>query len=593
VKRVVTFSIVATAIVALSVPAVRHLREQPPPPPPAVRLSFSAPPGVDPGFGDESLDAAISPDESEMVFVATHRETGQSAEARVGSRQLWRRALDGERAEPLPGTAGAQQPAWKQTGNVISFFADGRLKQITLADGIVHDLADAPSALGATWLADGSLLFATGNGPIRRLKDGRSTDATTLAAGEMAHAFPVGVDATGEFVYVAVREDGRRAVRLAADGMVHDLTTTSGHAALVGNHLLHVNDGVLLAYERDRESGDLSPRGVPVAIAVGVSAAGRALFAASPTVLLHDPGTPRATEVVWLDFAGARGSVVADAGDYWQVRLSPDDRQVAVALMDPLLRALDIAVVPADGSAAVKRLTLALAADTDPVWSPDGSRVLFRSMESGTPELYARSVRQSEPSSDAILRSDLDETPTDWRGDQILFQVRGRTGADVMVLHTRTGHYGPVADTAFNETDARWSPDGRWMAYVSDESGQQDVYARGPDATRLRVSFAGGRRPRWTRDSRAIVFLRGSQLMRADRTSDGAAFTPARALFDAPGIRDFDVAHGSDRVMALLPVDTDARPAIGAVLNWPSLATPRPNPSRTAETRRRGASRPE
>jgi eukaryotic-like serine/threonine-protein kinase len=352
---------------------------------------------------------------------------------------------------------------------------------------------------------------------------------------------------------------------------VRELTTTSGHAALVGSHLLHVRDGVLLAYERDRESGDLSPRGVPVGIDVGVSAAGRALFAASPALLLHAPGAARATEVVWLDFAGVRGSAAADAGDHWQVRLSRDDRQVAVASIDPLLHAFDIGIAPADGSAAVLRQTLALAADTDPVWSPDGNRVLFRSMEGGTPDLFARRTRQSEPASEVILRSELDETPTDWLGDRILFQVRGKTGSDVMVLHTRTGHYGPVADTAFNETDARWSPDGQWMAYVSDESGQPDVYARGPDATRVRVSFAGGRRPRWTRDGRSIVFLRGSQIMRADRRSDGAAFAPARTLFEAPGIRDFDVAHGSDRLIALLPVPTAPGPAIAAVLNWTSL----------------------
>ena len=589
-KRLVVALVAIAAFVAVSVPAFRHLREQPPPPEPALRLAFTTPPGLDPGFADETLDAAISPGETEVVFVATRDETAATAAETAGERQLWRRALDADSAQPVPGTIGAQQPAWKRTGQVIAFFADGQLKQVTLDDGIVHDLAEASSAHGATWLDDGSLLYATGAGPIRRLLAGQSSEATTLRDDDVAHVFPSAADGTAEFVYVAVRGDGRRVARLVTTAGEQELTTTAGHAVMVGSHLLHVRDGVLLAYERDRESGELSPRGVPLGLNVGVSSTGRALFAASPRLLLYAPALPRAMTVAWLDFSGRRVGTAADAGDFWQVRLSPDDRQVALASMDPLLRALDIATVPADGSASVQRLTLALAADTDPVWSPDGGRILFRSMEGGTANLFARPIGQRAETSAIVLESDLDETPTDWFGDQILFQARGRNGADVMVLHTRTGHYGPIADSAFNETDGRWSPDGRWMAYVSDESGRPDIYARRPDATRLRVSFAGGRRPRWTRDGRSILFLRGSQIMRTDVTADGAAFTPAHALFAVPGIRDFDVAHGSDRLIALLPVETGARPGISAVLNWMSLVLQRTPNSDTAGVQRGEAS---
>jgi dipeptidyl aminopeptidase/acylaminoacyl peptidase len=545
-------------------------RPEPPAPPPAIRLALPVPAGIEPGFAEETLDAAISPDESELVFVATSREPGP------GARRLWRRTLRGDRAEPLAGTEGAQQPAWKWTGNVVSFFADGRLKQLTLGDGVVHDLADAPSAAGAAWLPDGSLLFATGTGPIRRMKDGQSTDATTLAPGDLTHQFPVAAELSGEFVYIAVRDDGRRLIRLAGAGNERDLMTTSGHAAIMANRLLHVRDGTLLAYERDPETGSLAPRGAPVGLDVGVSTGGRALFAASRHLLVHAPAAPRASEVVWLDASGARAATAADAGDYWQVRLSPDDRAIALTVMDPLLHALDISTFPADGSAPVRRLTLALAAETDPVWSPDARRVLFRSMEGGTADLFARDAAQKEQDSEVILRSEMEETPTDWQGDRILFQARGGGSSfDVMVLHGAGGRYETVAGTPFNETDARWSPDGRWIVYVSDESGRPDIYARRPDGTRVRVSFAGGRRPRWSGDGRAIVFLRGSQLMRADMTTaDAGGFSPARVLFDAPGIRDFDVAHRSDRLIALLSVEAGERPTVSAVWNWTSVAEP-------------------
>ena len=561
-------SVVLAAVLALSVAACRQ--PEPSPAPPAIRLALPLPPGVEPGFAEETLDAAISPDESEIVFVATSREPTP------GARQLWRRALRDERAEPIAGTEGAQQPAWKWTGKVVSFFADGRLKQLTRDDGRVHDLADAPSAAGATWMGDGSLLFATGAGPIRRVKEGQTTDATRLSAGDVTHQFPVASDVSGEFVYIAVRDDGRRIIRLAGGGGERDLMTTSGHAAMIGNRLLHVRDGTLLAYARDPETGSLAPRGVPVGLEVGVSTGGRALFASSPRLLLHAPAAARATEVVWLDSSGRRSATAADAGDYWQLRLSPDDRAIALALMDPLLHALDIVTVASDGSTPIERLTLALAAETDPVWSPDARRVLFRSMEGGTADLSARRVGQREQASEPVFRSEMDETPTDWQGDRILFHARNLgNNFDVMLLHGAAGPYDAIADTAFNETDARWSPDGRWIAYVSDESGRPDVYAWRPDRTRVRVSFAGGRRPRWTRDGRAVLFLRGSTVMRADLTGGepaGTLFSTPQRLFEAPGIRDFDVAHRSDRLVALLSVDAGTRPQIAAVLNWTTLA---------------------
>ena len=568
----IAVAIVAAAIGAVSVVALR--REQPPPPPPAIRLSFPVPPDADAGFADETVDAAISPDGSEIVFVATARPSSTSDRGQAGVQQLWRRALGVERADPLPGTLGAQQPAWKPTGKVIAFFADGRLKQITVDDGVVHDLVDAPSALGATWLADGSLLFATGGGPVRRLRDGGVTDATRLGAGESAHVFPVAAGADGSFVYTSVRDDGRRVAHLATEDGTRELTTTAGHAALVQGRLLHVRDGVLLAYERNSETGDLGSRGVPLALNVGVTAAGRALFVASSQLILHAAAAARATTVVWLDLAGARGATVADAGDFWQVRLSPDDRMAALSSMDPLLRAFDIAVAATNGRSAVERVTLALAADTDPVWAPDGGRVLFRSMAGGKPDLFARRLRQQEEANEVILQSDLDETPTDWHGERVLFQTRRSGASDILALDLRTGRTEAIADGAFNESDGRWSPDGRWIAYVSDESGRPDVYVRRPDLTRVRVSFGGGRRPRWTRDGRSVLFLRGSTVMRADLTGGapaGTLFSTAQRLFDAPGIRDFDVAHDSDRVIALLPVGTDARPEVNALLNWTSI----------------------
>ena len=535
-------------------------REQPVPAPPAIRLAFPVPADVDAG----SLDAAISPDESGLVFVATSK----------GVTQLWRRALSAERADPIPGTEGAQLPAWKRTGNAVSFFAAGRLKQVSIADGTVTELADAPSPSGATWLADGSLLFAPdAGGVIKRLLNGQLSDATRLGATDKGHVFPVARGASGDFVYVAVQSDGRRVARLVTATGEHQLTTTSGHAQLLDDVFVHVQDGVLLAYLFDPEKVTLPGRGVPLALDIGVAGSGRGLFAASGRLLLHARAVPRRREVVWLGPDGARLNAIGDVGDHWQVRLSPDDRHAAVTSVDPLLRTLDVFVTPTSGIGDTSRLTLSLSADSAPAWSPDGSRVLFRSLHEGVPGLFARRAHTTGAADDVILESPLDETPSDWgTNGHILFHARSARGFDVFRLDPATGQYGALAETPFNETDARWSPDARWIAFVSDESGQPDVYAQDRNGIRQRISFGGGTHPRWRRDSRTIVFLRGAQVLAATLDVGGQRFANAQPAFELPGIVDFDLAHRSDRLIAVrTAAAAGASGAPSAVLNWQSL----------------------
>ena len=559
--------VMAAALAVVGAVAIRHLREQPPPPPSAVRLAFPPPADAELGFGDHLLDAAFASDGTQIVFVATSK----------GVTQLWRRGLDQERAEPIAGTEGAQLPAWKQTGTVVSFFAGGRLKAVGVGAQVPEDrrvptdLGAVATPGGAAWLADGSLLYSDRRGPIQRLREGRVTAATVLSAGDVMHLLPTpsGSDA---FVYVAVREDGRRMARLVSGDRQRDLTVTSGQAVLIDNDLLHVRDGVLLRYRLNPETGALSNRGVPLALNVGLTPDGRALFAASPRLVLHAPATPRARQLVWLDPSGTRLGSTGDVGAYWQVRLSPDDRRVAVTATDPLLRTLDIVLMPTTGTGYPLRLTSSITADTDPVWSPDGLRVLFRSLQGGQPNLFARDADGQDPTDERIVASEQDETPTDWNGRYVLFHARSAGALDVLMLDTRTGASGPVLNNGFNETDARWSPDGRWMTYVTDDSGRPDIYARRSDGTRVRVSFGGGVRPRWSRDGRTLFFLRGSQMMRADMAAGNVpAFDAPRVLFDARGVVDFDVAHGSDRLLAIVPVSGDLPATVGGLLNWASL----------------------
>lgn len=562
----------AAAAVALSIPAITHLLEEPPPLPSAARLFLAPPNGTELGAGDELLDAAISPSQREIVFVATWLQPSGGDGAPPGSTQLWRRRFDAQAAEPLAGTVGASLPAWKQTGNVVSFFSGTRLKLLNLRTGVVSDAVEATAPAGATWLRDGSLLFVPAAGPVRRLLSGQLADATRLASGDAAHAFPVASANGQDFTYVAVRGDGRRVIRLHSGGKETDLGTTSAHAELPDRWLLFVRDATLLADHRDTD-GRMGGQGFPLALDVGATQSGRGMFVASADVLLHAPPADRPRQITWLDMDGKRLGTVADVGDYWQIRVSPDEANLAVTARDRLLGSLDVLKIPVQDGTPSLRLTTSVGPDSDPVWSPDGERLAFRSTQRGRPEVFVTPATITPVADGANRTIPLNTTGdviTDWRSSEMLVQRREKT-IDLVRVHETTGSVTPIADSPFNETDGRWSPDGRLIAYVSDEPGRPDIYVQTDNGEQQRVSLGGGTHPRWTRDSRALLFLRGSTIMKAELVG-GTRFGPPRPVVDLPGIRDFAIARRAGRIVALLPVQGERREVASVILNWRSLA---------------------
>ena len=359
-------------------------------------------------------------------------------------------------------------------------------------------------------------------------------------------------------------------MRLVHDGEEHDLAATSGHGQIAASVLLVVRDDVLLAQRVDEATGALQVRTTALMTGVGVTPSGRSLFAASSRIVLAAPAAARARELASFDTNGTRTGTMGEAGDLWQVRLSPDDKYAAVTHVAPLLRTLDIAVVPAAAGAASQPLTLALAADSDPVWSPDGQRVAFRSLKTGRPALYVKRAHEKDAEDRAIAEGDA--TPTDWLGTNIIVDgIEAASARDINAIDDTRGTKTTLVKSGFNDTDGRWSSDGTWLAYVSDESGRPDIYASRRDGRRVRVSFAGGSKPRWSRDGQSIFFLRGSAIMRARlANSSPASFAPAVPVLDAPGIRDFDAAHRRDALIAVVPVGSSSSAQVSAIVDWQS-----------------------
>ncbi|MEO8071582.1 MAG: hypothetical protein ABI652_09275, partial [Acidobacteriota bacterium] len=393
----------------------------------------------------------------------------------------------------------------------------------------------------------------------------------------------------GAFVYMATRSDGGRAIRLATASGESELTSTSGHGEINGDALVYARDGALVGAHVDLTERRLTGRSVPLSLDVGVAENGRGFFASSPRVIVAAAATAtvRSRQLAWYDLRGQRLRALTEPGDYWQVRLSPDDRTAAVTALDPLLRTLEVFAVPVDSPGRFERLSLSIGADSDPVWSPDGRRVIFRSIEAGGANLLARTVPPAGSAEQALVRSPLDETASDWMGNTVLFHAPGAaTRLDLWTAILPAGTTAQITRNAFNERDARWSPDGRWIAYVSDESGRSEIYlAAWPDIDRLvRVSFAGGTRPAWGRTARDLFFMRGTQILRSDITpaaasSDGAlqAATPIEVV-SAPGLRDFAVAHRSDRLLVVAASTQAEDTRTTQVIDWASLIPPPPAP---------------
>lgn len=567
--------VLAVVLLALAGPAIRHLRETPPPPAPVLHAQLAVPTGVALGAGADALDAAIAPDGGRSVFVAT----------RDGRTDLWLVTFADGTTRRLEGTTGAAFPAWKRDGSAIAFFAGNKLQTLTLSSGQIIDIADAAAPGGVTWLDSGGLVFVSeASSGLRKVDGGATSQLTMLAPGDTSHAFPF-ADAAGHVFYVAMRDDGRRVVRRldSADtgAATREITDTSSHVEVHGDVLVHMRDNVLLAQRLDDAGTRPIGRSTALATDVGRSERGRGFFATSPRLALWAPTLPRATALAWFDAAGMRLATATEPGDYWQVRLSPDERNAAVTLLDPLLRTLDVHVVPLGAPGTARRISLAIGPDTDPVWSPDGRTLLYRSVQAGPGSLVTRPATPSASQEVAVLTRDADLTPSDWRGGLILFHATGAGGTrTVRVLDRTRDTEEAVTAPGFSSWNARWSANGRWVAYVSDEGGQADVYVQtwpGSDA-RVRVSFGGGQRPQWG-DNGALYFLRADSVMTSIVTeSAGLVASTPQPVVTAAGLRDFAFARSRNGFLVISATPTTRSPEGHLILDWLGLVPPPPAP---------------
>jgi Tol biopolymer transport system component len=573
---IAAFTVAVLAALGLAIPALRHLHETPRT---ETRLDIVTPPTADP------TSFALSPDGRQIVFVAS----GPSGA------QLWLRSLATPTVKPLAGTEGALSPFWSPNGRSIGFFADGSLKRLDLDAGAPQTLASADNGSGGTWNADGVIIFAPAlTNQLMRISaaGGAATPVLPLGPRQSGHMGPHFLPDGFRFLFSAIGGPDDNGIYIGAlDGSVSPrLTGADGDAVfLPTGWLLWVRTGALVAQRLD--PARLALTGGLLTLADGVQTDFRrrsGVSAADNGLVAYRTGGGSRRQLTWFDRSGSVQGTLGDADGPGLAypSLTRDGRAVVVRNAQSNY---DLWLL--DGSHRT-RITFDPARDDYPRVSPDGTLVAFRSNRSGPGDLYTKLLGRTEPE-ELLLRSDELKTPMSWSPDGRFLMytiINTKTNGDLWVLPMQ-GDRTPYVflQTPFRESYCVFSPDGRWVAYNSNESGRAEVYVRpffepgqrdaATAGDQWQISTDGGAFAAWKPDGQELYYLDPSGAMM------GAAIsvTGNKLVSGAPQMlfrthiarggreqqqgRQYDVA-ADGRFLINTELDDDASTPITLIANW-------------------------
>ncbi len=531
---------------------------------------------------------AVSPDGRRIAFLA------RSADGRS---LLWVRSLDTLTGQALEGTEGALRPFWSPDSRFLGFFGGGKLKKIEISGGPAITLCDVPDGFGGTWGRDGVIVYTptVGSALLKvSASGGAPSDATTLGQGESGHRMPYFLPDGRHFlyravisatnmkgpIYVASLDSAERKMLLEAD---------SSNVLYTQGHLMFLRETTLMAQPFDAQRLELTGDAFPIAEQIQTQGAPLAgVFSASENgVLAYLTGTGAAgTRLVWFDRTGKQIGIPGDTAAYADLQLSPDGKRASVSLPDQASKGRDIWVYDLERSLKT-RFTFDAADEQSSIWSPDGSRLVFNSRRKGRLDLYQK-ASSGAGNEEMLLEDNLNKTPLSWSPDGrfILYvSAGGPTANDLFVLplsgdpSAGSGQVRkpiPFLQTQFIEAAGQFSPDGRWVVYQSNETGRFEIYVApfpGPGG-RWQISTTSGLNPRWRPDGTEIYYLAlDNRLMAAAVNGKGPSFEvgAVKPLFVTPvaGVRSgYDVsADGQRFLINSIPEQAVSAP-ITVVVNW-------------------------
>ena len=545
-----------------------------------VRFTIPPPANNEFVYGGET---GISPDGRELAFIA------QAGPDKPWI--LWVRELDSLTARPIQGTEGAAAPFWSPDSRQIGFYAGGKLEEVAVAGGPPQTLCDTNNTAGGDWSRDGVILF-TNQGAIYRVAEtgGASTlvAAPDAARHETPYRSPVFLPDGRHFLFDSSTGDfGQRFIAVGSldSKSVQRLAEASSNAAYAPpGYLFYMDRNTLIARPFDARALRFTGQPVPLAENVDRSGGGYGFFAVSPAgVLAYTTESGVApSQMTWFNRQGQKLATLGQPDIYSAPALSPDGNRLAVGLGEPGKR--DIWIFDLKRGTA-SRLNFNPADDGAPAWSADGSQIFFSSDRDGVLDLYQKAA-DGLGSTQPVLQSKgenkvLDDLSADGRYG-IYTLPTGATSSELWVLPL-FGDRKPFAfvQGAFGTFGARISPNGRYLAYVSTETGRAEVYVQTfPQHTgKWQISVSGGTEPMWRRDGKELFYLsQENKVMAVAVSTDSASFQAGipKELFQAQLVRGgikngYVVSPDGQRFLVLVPAGEAKPEPITVLMNWLAL----------------------
>jgi serine/threonine protein kinase/Tol biopolymer transport system component len=571
---------IVAAVFGLMTATVAIWSFRPAVPTPELRVDIATPPTPDP------LSLAMAPDGGKVVFVATGG----------GPSRLWVRSIDSTTSQPLAGTDGALYPFWSPDGHAVGFFAEGKLKRIDLSGGPPQVLAAANGPRGGAWSRDGAILFApnaTGGLFGVAATGGEPTPVTRVdAPRQISHRFPHFLPDGRRFLFFAqggAEGQGVHAASLDQPGMQRLLDADAAAMFAPSGFLLFVRQGTLFAQRFDQQHLTLSaePHRVAPQVAVDATVNCAALAVSATGPLIYRAGAasgPR--QLIWVDRSGqpAGSAGLPDPETATNPELSPDGGRVA--LNRAVRGNVDIWLVDASRG-GLTRLTFDRGVDQFPVWSQDGRWVVFNSNRNGAYDLF-RKPAGGGGSEELLVSSPVNKVPLHWSPDgrHLLYRVSDpKTGQDVWALPLDGDRKPfPVVQQSADERDAQFSPDGKWIAYQSNETGQAEIYVQAFPGSggKWQISTTGGAQPRWHPNGRELFYINldgkltavpvriDSQAQTVEPGSPAALFSPRVVGGPLPGPfrQQYAVSPDGQRFLINTLTEEATSTPITLVLNW-------------------------
>src|SRR5450432_931163 len=527
-----------------------------------------------------------------------------------GRNLIWIRALDALEARPLPGTEDAFTPPvfWSQDSRFIAFQTAGKLKKIDVSGGPPQTICEINAlVLGGAWSREDVIIFGTDGPGIMQVAaaGGVATLLTTSAGLDEVHVFPTFLPDGRHFVYLRAPENpgilvGSLNVKPEQQSRTPLLATSvmpvyapSADPAL--GRLLFMRESTLMAQSFSVRQLKLVGEPVPVADQVGSLFLSASFSASANDVLAYrSRSATTTTQLTWFDRTGKVLGRVRDFGagsfTYADIALSPDGTRVAATLFDPSVPGQSETIWLLELTRSVSaRLTFDVSPDGVPVWSPDGRRIAYTGFRAGGVGLYQKASSGAEKEEVLLPPTSASKLPNDWSrsGQFLLYTIQDpKTNADLWVLPLTvdgqpSGAPAPFANTKFNEQQGQFSPDGHWIAYVSDESGRTEIHVQPfpvppGGGSKIQISRDGGNQPRWRRDGKELFYVSLDGKMMAADVGGGLEFKAGvpKVLFQTPILNDdtslsdfhWDVTADGKRFL-VDAVPSSSEPLI-VVLNW-------------------------